>query len=86
MEQQGLKVKRIDKGSTHDPVTVENAELAKAHLSVERVDAATEAEIVAAAKDTEIVLTRYAQMSRKVMRKTARITGNYPLRHRLRHD
>ncbi len=42
MEQQGLKVKRIDKGSTHDPVTVENAELAKAHLSVERVDAATE--------------------------------------------
>ncbi|MGA9696686.1 MAG: C-terminal binding protein [Dehalococcoidales bacterium] len=69
MEQQGLKVKRIDKGSTHDPVTVENAELAKAHLSVERVDAATEAEIVAAAKDTEIVLTRYAQMSRKVIEK-----------------
>ena len=63
MEQKGLKVKRIDTTSTHDPVTVENAELAKANLSVERVDAATEEEIIAAAKDTDIVLTRAANMS-----------------------
>jgi len=73
MEQQGLKVKRIDKGSTQDPVTVENGELGKANLSVERVDAATEAEIVAAAKDTEIVLTRYAQMSRSVIEKLPKL-------------
>ncbi len=73
MEQQGLKVKRIDKTSTQDPVTVENAELAKANLSVERVDAATEAEIVAAAKDTDIVLTRYAQMSRSVIEKLPKL-------------
>ena len=45
MEQKGLKVKRIDKGSTLDPVTVENIALAKANLTVERVDAATEGEI-----------------------------------------
>ncbi len=69
MEQKGLKVKRIDTTSTHDPVTVENAELAKANLSVERVDAATEEEIIAAAKDTDIVLTRAANMSRSVIEK-----------------
>jgi len=73
MEQKGLKVKRIDKGSTLDPVTVENAALAKANLMVERVDAATEGEIVAAAKDTEIVLTRYAQMSRGVVEKLPKL-------------
>ena len=31
MEQKGLTVKRIDIGSTLDPVTVENAALAKAN-------------------------------------------------------
>ena len=67
MEQNNLRIKRIDKTSTHDPVTVENAELAKVNLSVERVDAKTEAEIIAAAKDTDIIMTRYAQMSRSVI-------------------
>jgi D-3-phosphoglycerate dehydrogenase / 2-oxoglutarate reductase len=73
MEQKGLKVKRIDIGSTLDPVTVENAALAKANLAVERMDAATEAEIVAAAKDAEIILTRYAQMSRSVVEKLPKL-------------
>jgi phosphoglycerate dehydrogenase-like enzyme len=73
MEQKGLKVKRIDIGSTLDPVTVENATLVKAKLTVERVDAATEEEIVAAAKDTEIVLTRYAKMSRSVVEKLPKL-------------
>lgn len=73
MEQKGLKVKRIDKGSTLDPVTVENAALAKANLMVERVDAATEGEVVAAAKDTDIILTRYAQMSRSVVEKLPKL-------------
>jgi D-3-phosphoglycerate dehydrogenase len=73
MEQKGLIVKRIDKTSTHDPVTVENAELAKVNLSVERVDATTEAEIVAAAKDTDIIMTRYAQMSRSVIGKLPKL-------------
>ena len=50
MEQKGLKVKRIDIGSTLDPVTVENAALAKANLTVERVDAATEEEIIQAGR------------------------------------
>ena len=67
LEQNNLRIKRIDKTSTHDPVTVENAELAKVNLSVERVDAKTEAEIIAAAKDTDIIMTRYAQMSRSVI-------------------
>ena len=73
MEQKGLKVKRIDKGSTLDPVTVENIALAKANLTVERVDAATEGEVVAAAKDTDIILTRYAQMSRSVVEKLPKL-------------
>ena len=73
MEQKGLKVKRIDIGSTLDPVTVENAALVKANLTVERVDAATEGEIIAAAKDTEIVLTRYAKMSRGVVEKLPKL-------------
>ena len=73
MEQKGLKVKRIDKGSTLDPVTVENIALAKANLTVERVNAATEGEVVAAAKDTDIILTRYAQMSRSVVEKLPKL-------------
>jgi D-3-phosphoglycerate dehydrogenase len=73
VEQKGLKVKRIDKGSTLDPVTVENIALAKANLTVERVDAATEGEVVAAAKDTDIILTRYAQMSRSVVEKLPKL-------------
>jgi D-3-phosphoglycerate dehydrogenase len=73
VEQKGLKVKRIDKGSTLDPVTVENIALAKANLTVERVNAATEGEVVAAAKDTDIILTRYAQMSRSVVEKLPKL-------------
>jgi D-3-phosphoglycerate dehydrogenase / 2-oxoglutarate reductase len=73
VEQKNLRVKRIDKTSTHDPVTVENAELAKVNLSVERVDATTEAEIIAAAKDTDIIMTRYAQMSRSVIGKLPKL-------------
>jgi D-3-phosphoglycerate dehydrogenase / 2-oxoglutarate reductase len=68
-----FKVKRIDKASTQDSVAVENAELAKTNLKLEPVDAATQEEVINAAKDTNVVLTRYADMNRHVIKRLPKL-------------
>ena len=58
---------RIDTMSTRDPVAVENGELAKSNLKLELADASTDEEVIAAAKDADVVLTRAAQFNRHVI-------------------
>jgi D-3-phosphoglycerate dehydrogenase len=73
LEQQNFKIKRIDAASTKDSRDVEDAELAKANLKMECINASTPAELIAAAKDANVILTRAAKMTRSVMEKLPKL-------------
>jgi D-3-phosphoglycerate dehydrogenase len=73
LEQSIFKIKRIDVASTQDSTIVEDAELSKANLKMECINAATQEELIAAAKDADIILTRAARMTRNVMEKLPKL-------------
>ncbi len=73
MEQSNFKIKRIDTATTQDSTVVENAELAKANLKMECINATTQEELIAAAKDANVILTRAAKMTRRVMERLPKL-------------
>lgn len=68
-----FEIKRIDTKGNQDSVELENAELAKTGLMVESVIADSEAEVIHAARNTNVIITRYADINRRVIEKLPRL-------------